>query len=693
MSLCPAARRISDGGQVLGVLSKDILGTDDADDITGTADADVIATGPGKDIVHAGEGNDEVYGGLGDDILYGEGGHDRLFAELGNDTLYGGDGNDYLEGSLELPADYDFASVGLPADGRFVNYLYGGAGNDTLIAETTGPTGGTGARTTHMYGGTGDDIYYVRFSDQNRIFENAGEGNDRIILMYRDTPGSGNVFYMPANVERLDGVLGTRTVNGVRQSATIVGNELDNSIQTDGEIGGVITPTGNMTVLAGAGNDSVVTGAGNDIVFGEAGDDFLSGGVGTDVLIGGEGNDVLDQSYYLTDAPSADALYGGLGDDIYGIDHSGDIAFENAGEGHDLAVLRINGGGWYAHANIEDIWVAAGGTGVTFIVGNALNNYIWAGAGNELLLGGAGDDLILGEGGNDTIFGESGDDSLNGGAGIDYIAGGTGKDILNGGDGADALYGEDGDDTLLGGNDFATDILVGGAGNDTLVGQSGKGDYDLMDGGAGDDKYYVDTPDDLTFEAANGGTDSVYANIDGAGYYLYANTENLYVEGKTTFGVGNELDNIIEARWNNDHSIAVSLLGGAGNDQIYGNDAGNGIYGEDGNDFLYGYGGNDVIVGGAGNDLIDGMNGSDIMVGGAGADTFVINTYGADIDYILDFEHGIDKIQVGGYANYASLASHIYQQGNDTIVEYSTGGRYLVLQNYTGPLSAGDFGF
>ena len=672
---------------------KQILGTDGPDTITGSAEDEEIATGPGKDIVRAGDGNDDVYGGLGDDTLYGEGGNDRLFAELGNDILYGGDGNDYLEGSLELPANYDFASVGLPADGRFVNYLYGGAGNDILIAETTGPTGGTGARTTHMYGGTGDDTYYVRFSDQNRIFENPGEGTDRIILMYRETPGSGNVFYMPANVERLDGVLGTRTVNGVRSSATIVGNELDNSIQTDGEIGGVISPTGNMTVLAGAGNDSVLTGAGNDIVFGEAGDDYLSGGIGTDVLIGGAGNDRLDQSYYASDPASADALYGGTGDDIYGIDHSGDIAFENPGEGHDLAVLRINGGGWYAHANVEDIWVQAGQAGVTFIVGNALNNYIWAGAGNELLLGGGGGDLILGEAGNDTIFGESGNDILNGGTGIDYIAGGVGNDILNGGDGADALYGEDGDDQLYAGNDFATDILVGGAGNDILVGQSGKGDYDLMDGGAGDDKYYVDTPDDLTFEAANGGTDSVYANIDGAGYYLYANTENLYVEGKTSFGVGNELDNLIDARWNNDHSIGVALLGGRGNDQIHGNNAANGIYGEDGNDTLYGYGGNDVIVGGAGADIIDGMDGNDIMVGGAGADRFIVGTYGANIDHILDFERGIDKVQIGGYANYASLQSHMSQQGADTVIEYSTG-RFLVLQNIDlGTLTGADFGF
>jgi len=679
---------------VATVARKVIPGTDGVDDIVGTADADEIATGKGNDIVHAGGGDDVVDGGIGDDILYGEGGNDRLYATVGNDRLYGGEGNDTLEGSLEAFANADFASLGLPANGRQTSYLYGEAGNDTLIAEATFGTAQTGTRTTYMYGGTGDDTYYVRFADQNYIFENPGEGTrDTIILLYRETPGSGNVFYMPANVEWLRGVLGTRTVNGVRESATIVGNNLDNYIETSAELGGVKTPTGNMTILAGAGNDSVFSDAGNDVLYGEAGDDSLSGGTGVDVLIGGEGNDSLDTSFFASDPTFADALYGGTGNDTYGIDHAGDIAFENAGEGTDTALVRIANGGWYAHAHIENIWSSS--NTLTFLVGNAQDNDIRGGEASELLLGGGGNDSINGGLGNDSLFGEAGNDFLFGDGGIDYLAGGTGNDSLNGAGEADALYGEDGDDFLFGGTGFFTDILVGGAGNDSLDGGTGDrnaslGDYDLMDGGAGDDKYYVDTPDDLTFEAVGGGNDTVYAHINGAGYYLYANVENLYLSGNTSFGVGNELDNLISAEGN----TAVTLLGGRGNDKLYGNNGANGLYGEDGNDELYGGGGNDVLIGGAGNDFLDGGAGGDVLVGGAGADRFFIGTHGNDIDYIRDFERGIDRIQLSAsYIDFASLQSHFSQQGANTVIEYSSG-RFLVLENVVATtLTGADFGF
>lgn len=61
-------------------------------------------------------------------------------------------------------------------------------------------------------------------------------------------------------------------------------------------------------------------------------------------------------------------------------------------------------------------------------------------------------------------------------------------------------------------------------------------------------------------------------------------------------------------------------LGGAGQDQVYGNGMANVIVGRDGNDILYGGGGDDKMYGGAGNDVMDGGNGHNILYGSAGND-------------------------------------------------------------------------
>ena len=97
------------------------------------------------------------------------------------------------------------------------------------------------------------------------------------------------------------------------------------------------------------------------------------------------------------------------------------------------------------------------------------------------------------------------------------------------------LYGGAGDDSLTGELDFAFDLLVGGDGQDSLDGASGLGDADHLYGGSGDDSYWVDSPADLVFEFSDDGIDTVYADIVGAGFYLYANIENLILLGATAF--------------------------------------------------------------------------------------------------------------------------------------------------------------
>ncbi len=386
--------------------------------------------------------------------------------------------------------------------------------------------------------------------------------------------------------------------------------------------------------------------------------ELLIGTPGNDTLVANPANSLFGQDT-LNGGPGDDLLYGGAGDDLYFADSRGDVVFEGVNAGTDSVTAAV---GYYLYANVENLLLATG-AGNIFGVGNDLANTITGNEGDNLLIAGAGDDFVFGGDGNDALFGEAGNDVLFGDAGIDYLVGGEGNDILFGDDGADALYGEAGNDLLIGGSDFKTDILVGGAGNDTLVGGSfesftqnlvaGPGDYDLLDGGAGDDVYYVDTPADLTFEALDGGTDTVIANIVGAGVYLYANVENLQLEGVTPFGVGNELDN--------------RLTGSATNN---------------------------YLLGGAGNDTIDGGAGNDVLFGETGADVFVFER-GTGGDVIGDFQPGVDRIALAGlgFTNFAALQANIFEVAGTTGINLNSGD-FIVINGITNAqLSAADFIF
>jgi surface adhesion protein len=63
------------------------------------------------------------------------------------------------------------------------------------------------------------------------------------------------------------------------------------------------------------------------------------------------------------------------------------------------------------------------------------------------------------------------------------------------------------------------------------------------------------------------------------------------------------------------------------------------LIGGDGDDILFGQGGNDTLEGGKGNDILIGGSGDDTLTGGAGADTFVWLKGDTGTDTITDFKH------------------------------------------------------
>jgi serralysin len=164
----------------------------------------------------------------GNDIT-GNSGANRLYGYDGNDSLDGGGGDDYL---------------------------LGGDGNDTLI-------GGTGY--DRMYGNAGDDTYIVNDAS-DYAYENAGDGNDRVIASINHT--------LRANVEELE-LAGTSDLRGY-------GNGLNNLI---------LGNSGANLLYGRDGDDHLVGNGGADILYGETGDDHLDGGSGLDRFYGGSGSD------------------------------------------------------------------------------------------------------------------------------------------------------------------------------------------------------------------------------------------------------------------------------------------------------------------------------------------------------------------------------------------------------------------
>lgn len=130
-----------------------------------------------------------------------------------------------------------------------------------------------------------------------------------------------------------------------------------------------------------------------------------------------------------------------------------------------------------------------------------------------------------------------------------------------------------------------------------------------------------------------------------------------------------------------------TIYGGNGNDLIQGGMNGDRIFGQIGNDDLRGGNGLDYIEGGTGNDVIRGALGTDTLMGGEGADTFVFEKAldnRINIDTILDFEHGIDKIQLSS----SIFTAFAGEQGSPLSI-----GEHIIFNNRTRELTYYPEGF
>ena len=225
-------------------------------------------------------------------------------------------------------------------EGRF---LYGLAGNDTL---------GGGAGTQGMFGGKGNDSYYIDDYD-DQITELAGEGYDRVFT---------SVSFSGIEIEEI--------------------------------------------VFTGTGNASLVGGNEANVLRGAAGADELQGNGGADELYGAGGADLLNGG------AGADRMEGGQGNDIYIVDNVRDQVTEAARGGVDTVMASIK---WTLGAHQENLQLtgpgAINGTGndrSNVITGNGNANLLFGLGGNDILDGGGGNDRLDGGSGVDiALFSQS----------------------------------------------------------------------------------------------------------------------------------------------------------------------------------------------------------------------------------------------------------------------------------------------
>jgi len=246
-------------------------------------------------------------------------------------------------------------------DGRADNdTLIGLAGNDALI-------GGTGA--DRMMGGDDDDTYYVD-DDRDQVVETQGSlRQDPATGAYYYAGGTDLVVTYVSSIAPLAAFVENLTYVG-GESATLIGNGLDN------------------VIIGGAHGDTLRALAGNDT---------LNGGTGADRMVGGED------------------------DDTYYVDNVGDQVIEAQGP---LRQDPFTGAYYYAGGNDTVMTTIASPKQLAPFV----ENLIYLGATQATLAGNKLDNIIAGGSGNDRIAGFAGKDTMRGGAGADYMAGGDDDD-------------------------------------------------------------------------------------------------------------------------------------------------------------------------------------------------------------------------------------------------------------------------
>ncbi|MEE1656947.1 cadherin domain-containing protein [Microvirga sp. CF3062] len=504
---------------------------------------------------------------------------DTFAGRAGDDTLHGLKGNDVLSG--EGGNDQLF-------DGYGLDTLLGGSGDDILIASTL------------IY-----DAGYVDILDGGEGFDIAQSEHQGNWFVVDLKTGNNNINMKLISIE---GFIGGPTSND-RISGSDIGND-----------------------LRGRGGNDTLTGLlGNDTLDGGDQDDSLDGGDGTDLLLGGAGNDVL------TGSAGSDNMEGGLGDDAYYVDAS-DIMVESADAGKDTVYASIS----YNISNFDNLELLTGiGAGDIALTGNGIDNIIKGNAGNNRLDGGDGFDTLIGGGGNDTyIIRDSYTDGYRTYVcdtiqersyydGIDTVLTEWGGDLPDNVENMIALSPSSTFAMHLSGNQLANH-LVGNAGDNRLDGGDIENtDADTLEGGKGNDTYYLKpSQNSIIVEKLGEGLDTLFIH---ASYALGEGIGIDVIRPYSIFGRG------------------IKIVGNSYRQTLEGTSS---------SDVLDGGGGSDTLVGGSGDDTYHVHSLDDVVVEAYDNGHFGIDTIIADLDYTLSSAVSVEIVRAEAEAGSLSLAGN-----------------------------------
>ncbi len=598
---------------------------------------------------------------------------------LSGDLVYGLDGDDTLTGSsLTGAGSYGFLYGGRGNDSYYISTLttiIGEAANQGVeqvyssvafaLPENVENLALTGALAINGYGNNASNVMIG--NDAANLIDGNGEGQDTLRGMAgNDTlvGGRGNDIF--------DGGDGQDIASFARATAAV-------------HIDLMTVAATHFVINAGSGQDQLISIEG---VEGSGFADLLLGTTGADVLKGGDGDDTLDGR------GGGDSLSGGGGNDVYAVSSQSDIVIENDNGGVDTIFTKTN-------------YILASGSAVEVLstdrndLANNLN--LTGNSGRQQLIGDFGMNVLTGGGGADTLVGLRGNDTYvvdvasyfpgadvviveAAGEGIDTVvvsqASGAASWTLTAGSEVELLQAASGTAAInITGNAIAqriegnggANILNGGGGADTLIGF------------AGDDSYLVRELGSVVVEGNGGGRDTVFttvsynlgvnevevlstvSNADTVAIDLIGNFATQLVIGNYGANVLNGgsagADTLIGLRGNDVYAVGSQSIGiveaaGEGDDTLVSSASyqiRNGVSIEvfaaqnrGGSEALV-LTGNEVaqtVLGNAGANTLDGRGGADTLVGDGGADVFAFTTAlgGGNVDTILDFGNGADRI-------------------------------------------------